>query len=255
MNRIVKFIVLDIFRNKIILSYTILMSALSWGVFSLEDNSTKGVLTLLNLILLNVPLVSIVFSSIYLYNSSEFLELLLSQPIRRKKIWLSLFVGLQTSLILAFLLGAGIPILVYAPINYSFILILIGVVITAVFVSIAFFSSIYTRDKTKGIGIAILLWLFFALLFDGLLLFLLFQFSEYPIEVPMMFVSALSPIDLSRIMILLQLDVSAMMGYTGAVFRQFFGTRIGIYITFAVLMLWIFIPFYFSLRKFKKKDL
>jgi len=129
------------------------------------------------------------------------------------------------------------------------------VVITAVFVSIAFFSSIYTRDKTKGIGIAILLWLFFALLFDGLLLFLLFQFSEYPIEVPMMFVSALSPIDLSRIMILLQLDVSAMMGYTGAVFRQFFGTRIGIYITFAVLMLWIFIPFYFSLRKFKKKDL
>ncbi len=255
MNRIVKFIVLDIFRNKIILSYTILMSALSWGVFSLEDNSTKGVLTLLNLILLNVPLVSIVFSSIYLYNSSEFIELLLSQPIRRKKIWLSLFVGLQTSLILAFLLGAGIPILVYAPINYSFILILIGVVITAVFVSIAFFSSIYTRDKTKGIGIAILLWLFFALLFDGLLLFLLFQFSEYPIEVPMMFVSALSPIDLSRIMILLQLDVSAMMGYTGAVFRQFFGTRIGIYITFAVLMLWIFIPFYFSLRKFKKKDL
>ena len=71
----------------------------------------------------------------------------------------------------------------------------------------------------------------------------------------MMFVSALSPIDLSRIMILLQLDVSAMMGYTGAVFRQFFGTRIGIYVTFAVLMLWIFIPFYFSLRKFKKKDL
>lgn len=109
MNRIVKFIVLDIFRNKIILSYTILMSALSWGVFSLEDNSTKGVLTLLNLILLNVPLVSIVFSSIYLYNSSEFIELLLSQPIRRKKIWLSLFVGLQTSLILAFLLGAGFP--------------------------------------------------------------------------------------------------------------------------------------------------
>ena len=255
MNRIVKFIVLDIFRNKIILFYTILMSALSWGVFSLEDNSTKGVLTLLNLILLNVPLVSIVFSSIYLYNSSEFIELLLSQPIKRKKIWWSLFVGLQTSLILAFLVGAGIPILVYAPINYSFILILIGVVITAVFVSLAFFSSIYTRDKTKGIGIAILLWLFFALLFDGLLLFLLFQFSDYPIEVPMMFVSALSPIDLSRIMILLQLDVSAMMGYTGAVFRQFFGTRIGIYITFAVLMLWIFIPFYFSLRKFKKKDL
>ncbi len=36
--------------------------------------------------------------------------------------------------------------------------------------------------------------------------------------------SALNPIDLSRILILLQLDVSAMMGYTGAVFKDFFGT-------------------------------
>lgn len=255
MNRIVKFIVLDIFRNKIVVSYTVLMAILSWGVFSLEDNSSKGVLTLLNLILLNVPLVAIVFSSIYLYNSSEFIELLLSQPIKRSKIWRSLFIGLQSSLILAFLIGAGIPILIFTPINYSLILILLGIIITAVFVSIAFFSAIHTRDKTKGIGIAILLWLYFALLFDGLVLFLLYQFSDYPIEMPMMFVSALSPIDLSRIMILLQLDVSAMMGYTGAVFREFFGTNLGIIVTFVVLMLWILIPFYLSLRKFKKKDL
>lgn len=255
MNRIVKFIVLDILKNKIVLVYTFLLAALSWGVFSLEDNSSKGILTLLNVILLTVPLVSVIFSTIYLYNSAEFIELLLSQPIRRSKIWWSLFFGLSLSLLLSFMLGAGIPILIYAPAGVGSMMLLVGICISSVFVSIAFLSSILTRDKSKGIGIAILLWLFFALLFDGLVLFLLFQLADYPIEKMMVGITAFNPIDLGRILILLHLDVSAMMGYTGAIFKDFFGTSLGIFIAFSVLILWIILPFLISLQKFKKKDL
>lgn len=255
MNRIIKFIVLDIIKNKIVLVYTLILSVLSWSVFSLEDNSTKGILTLLNVILLTVPLVSVIFSTIYLYNSAEFIELLLSQPIHRAKIWWSLFFGLVLSLMLAFFMGAGIPILFYAPPDVGLMMVLVGIFISTVFVSIAFLSSIITRDKAKGIGIAILLWLFFALLFDGLVLFLLFQLADYPIEKFMVAVAALNPIDLSRILILLHLDVSAMMGYTGAIFKDFFGTRLGIVMAFIILFLWISIPFWISLIKFRKKDL
>ena len=255
MNRIIKFIVLDILKNKIVLVYTIILSILSWSVFSLEDNSTKGLLTLLNVILLTVPLVSVVFSTIYIYNSSEFIELLLSQPIKRSKIWWSLFFGLSASLLLSFFIGTGIPILFYATSDVGFMMLLVGFFITTVFVAIAFLSSIITRDKAKGIGIAIMLWLFFALLFDGLILFILFQFADYPIEKMMVAVTAFNPIDLARILILLHLDVSAMMGYTGAIFKNFFGTSLGIVIAFFILLLWIIVPFWISLLKFKRKDL
>lgn len=255
MNRIIKFIILDILRNKIVLIYTLILSVLAWSSFSLEDNSNKGLLTLLNVILLTVPLVSIIFSTIYLYNSAEFIELLLSQPINRTKIWWSLFVGLLTSLILSFVIGAGIPILIFTPNSTGFMMLVIGVFITAIFVSIAFLSSISTRDKAKGIGISILLWLFFALLYDGIILFFLFQFSDYPIEKIMVGVSSLNPIDLSRILILLHLDVSAMLGYTGAVFKNFYGTNLGIVVTLFVLFIWFLVPFMVSLSKFKKKDL
>lgn len=255
MNRITKFIVLDIIKNKIVLVYTLILSVLSWSVFSLEDNSTKGLLTLLNVILLTVPLVSVIFSTIYIYNSAEFIELLLSQPIKRSKIWWSLFQGVSTSLLLSFFIGTGIPILFYAPSNVGLMMLVVGFFITTVFVSIAFLSSIITRDKAKGIGIAIMLWLFFALLFDGLVLFVLFQFAEYPIEKMMVGVTAFNPIDLARVLILLHLDVSAMMGYTGAIFKDFFGTSLGIVIAFFVLFLWILIPFWISMLKFKKKDL
>jgi Cu-processing system permease protein len=255
MNRLIKFIFLDILKNKIVVVYTLLLAAFSWSTFGLEDNSAKGLLTLLNIILLIVPLVSILFSTIYLYNSVEFIELLLSQPIERKKIWISLFVGLSFSMVLAFLLGAGIPLLIYADLYLGLMMVFVGSIISMVFIALAFLAAILSRDKAKGIGSAIILWLYFALLFDGLVLFLLFQLAEYPIEKMMVGITATSPIDLARILILLQLDVSAMLGYTGAIFKDFFGTTIGLAIAFILLLAWIAIPFIFSLHVFKRKDL
>lgn len=255
MNKIVKIIFLDILKNKIVIAYMLMLAVLSWSSFALEDNSAKGLLTILNVILFTVPLVSVLFATIYIYNSSEFIELLLSQPVKRKKIWVGLFSGLSLSLVIAFLLGSGIPLLIYSANSVGFMMIMVGCLISVVFAALAFLSSILTRDKAKGIGISIMIWLYFALIFDGIVLFLLFQLSDYPIENAMVGITALSPIDLARIQILLHLDVSAMMGYTGAIFRNFFGTSLGLTVSFLLLCLWAFIPFMISLKKFKKKDL
>lgn len=255
MNRITKFVMLDILKNRMVTVYTLLLALLSWSMFALEDNNSKGLLSLLNVILLTVPLVSIIFSTIYVYNSQEFIELLVSQPIHRKKIWRSLFIGLSASMSFAYIIGCGIPILIYAPQNVAWIMLLMGCSVSIVFVSIAMLCSIFTRDKAKGIGIAMVLWLFFALLFDGLVLFLLFQFSDYPIEKIMVGITAFNPIDMARILILLHLDVSAMMGYTGAIFKDFFGTNLGLSVVALVLFIWVILPFRISLLKFEKKDL
>ncbi|MDZ4759069.1 MAG: ABC transporter permease subunit [Bacteroidota bacterium] len=255
MGKVIKYVVLDILRSKIVLAYTLFLLVVSFSVFSLEDNNAKGLLSMLNLILFIVPLISIIFSTIYIYNSSEFIELLLSQPLKRKSIWLSLFSGLSISLTLAFVFGAGIAILFFEPTVTGCIIVLIGVLLSIIFVSIAMLAAVATRDKAKGIGLAILLWLYFALVFDGLVLLLLFQFADYPLEKPMMLVSALNPIDLSRILILLRLDVSALMGYTGAVFKDFFGTTYGFNISLLILCCWALIPLGISLKKFNKKDL
>ncbi|MEC4050773.1 ABC transporter permease subunit [Flavobacterium sp. SUN046] len=255
MNRIIKIILIDILKSKIVLAYTLILAILSWSSFALEDNSAKGILTILNVILFTVPLVSILFATIYLYNSAEFIELLLSQPIKRRKIWMSLFFGVSLSMVLAFFVGAGIPLLINSTDGVGLMMIVIGCLISVIFTALAFLSSILTRDKAKGIGIAIMTWLYFALLFDGMVLFLLFQFSDYPIENAMVGVTALSPIDLARIQILLHLDVSAMMGYTGAIFKDFFGTSLGLIVSFLLLCLWAIVPFFISLKRFRTKDL
>jgi Cu-processing system permease protein len=255
MNRIIKFVMLDIIKNKIVLSYAILLAILSWSVFSLEDNSAKGLLTLLNVMLLTVPLVSIIFSTIYIYNSSEFIELMVSQPIKRSKIWISLYIGLCLALITAFFIGIGLPLLLYAPLHIGIVFNITGFLVTIIFIAIAFLSAVLARDKAKGIGMSIMLWLFFTMLFDGLVLFMLFQLADYPIEQAMVLITMLSPVDIARILMLLQLDISALLGYTGAIFKSFYGSENGIIVSFLILFVWAMVPFLISLKKFNKKDL
>ena len=255
MKKIIKYVFTDILRNKIVLGYTVFLLLISMSVFNLEDNTSKGLLSLLNIILIIVPLISIIFSTIYIYNSAEFIELLVSQPLRRKHLWGSLFTGLAGSLSLSFLIGAGLPILIYSPADIGLVMTGMGLLLTVIFVAIAMFAAVITRDKAKGIGISIFLWLYFSLLFDGLILFILFQFQDYPLEKFMIVASSLNPIDLSRILILLKMDISALMGFTGAVFRDFFGSQSGFVIAIAILVSWVIITFWLSLRKFNRKDL
>ncbi len=255
MKKIIKYIMLDILRSKIIIGYTLFLLLVSMIVFNLEDNGSKGLTSLLNIILIIVPLVSIIFSTIYIYNSAEFMELLVSQPLKRSTLWMSEFIGLSSAMSLAFLIGAGIPILLYQPDAVGITMLITGILLSIIFVSIALLSSVKTRDKAKGIGLAILLWFYFSIIYDGLVLFILFQFEDYPMEKPMLIFSALNPIDLSRILILLKMDVSALMGYTGAVFQDFFGTLTGTIVAVSTLLLWAAIPCWFSVRSFIKKDL
>ena len=166
-----------------------------------------------------------------------------------------MFYGLAAALSIAYFIGAGIPIIIYQPSATGFIMLGTGIILSIIFVAIALLAAVLTRDKAKGIGITILLWLYFALIFDGLVLFILFQFEDYPLDKFMLFTSAFNPVDLCRILILLRMDVSALMGYTGAIFKDFFGSQAGSFVAAIVLFLWEVIPVWLSMKKFQKKDL
>lgn len=255
MNKIAKHVILDILRNKIIIAYTLFLFIFSMGLFLMEDNPEKSMASILTINLILIPLISIIFSTIYVYNSTEFIEFLAAQPIKRKTLWVSIFFGLSLSLALAFLIGCGIPILIFSATPTGWTMLLMGVLLSIIFVSIALLATVYTKDKARGIGISILLWFYFTLVFDGIVLFLLFQLMDYPLENIIVGFSILNPIDLARILILLKMDISALMGASSAVFKQIFGGNLGMLLATFVMLLWVIIPLVLSLRKFYRKDL
>lgn len=253
--RISKYVLYDILKNKIIIGLTILLFIISMSLFRLEENENKALLSLLNIVLIVLPLVSLVFATIHYYNSYEFIELMLSQPVSRGRILLSEFTGVSLSLLCSFWIGVGIPVFFYSFSNTGMSLLFTGSCLILIFTSLAFLSSVSSRDKARGIGAALLLWFYFSLLYDGLILMILFAFSDYPLEKITLILSALNPIDLGRIFIMLKMDISALMGYTGALYKDFFGSTSGMLFTSAIMIIWIAVPLWLATRKFKKKDL
>jgi len=250
-----RYVLYDILRNKIVIAYTIFLFIISMTLFRMEENSAKAMMSLLNIILLVVPLISMIFATIHYYNSYEFVELMLAQPMSRRRILLSEYTGVALSLVTAFLIGVGVPVIVFSPDTTGLAMLFTGCVLTLVFTSLAFWASLKAKDKARGIGLALLLWFYFSLIYDGLILLILFTFSDYPLEKFTLVLSALNPIDLGRIFIMLKMDVSALMGYTGALYQDFFGSFTGMLFTTGVMLLWTAIPLYSALRTFKRKDM
>lgn len=255
MLKISRYVLYDILRSKVIIAYTAFLLLVSFSLFQMEDNSSKAILSLLNIVLIVVPLVSMVFATIHYYNSYEFIELMLSQPVSRKKILLSEYMGTATSMASAFFIGAGIPVLLFNFDATGLVLLFTGIMLTFIFTSLAFFASVKSRDKARGIGAALLLWFYFALIYDGLVLLILFAFSDYPLEQITLILSSLNPVDLGRIFIMLKMDVSALMGYTGATYKDFFGSNTGLLYTSAIMLVWIIVPLLLAVKSFNKKDL
>ncbi|TNE60222.1 MAG: ABC transporter permease [Bacteroidetes bacterium] len=255
MLKIAKYVVYDILRNRFVLAYMIFLLVVSMSFFNLEADPTKGMMSLLNIILIVLPLVGIVFATIHLYNSYEFMELMLAQPLRRSDIFLGQYLGMTVSLCIAFAVGVGMPVILYDGSVRGFTLIGCGLLLTLAFISMAFLATVLSRDKARGIGIALLLWFFCTILYDGIVLMGMFAFSDYPLEKVIIGLAFLNPVDLARIAMLLQLDAAALMGYTGALFQHFFGSALGTSLSFGAMVLWIALPLWFALRIFRKKDI
>lgn len=259
MFKILKYSFFDLMRSRWSYVYFAFYLALGFVLLFLNNDVNKAVITLMNIIIVLTPLIGTIFGVMYYYNSKEFTELLLAQPIKRNTIFMGQYIGISISLTLSLVLGLGIPFLFYglfrsaAIFDFSLLLV-VGSFLNFIFVALAFNIALSNENKIKGFGYAILMWLFLAVIYDGIFLISLVMLNEYPLDKFSLLATMFNPIDLSRILILLKLDISALLGYTGAVFKEFFGTNLGLILSLLVLSLWVIIPVWRMKRKLQKKD-
>ena len=259
MFKIFKYSTYDLLRSRWSYVYFSFYLILGFVLLFLNSDVSKAVITIMNIIVILTPLIAIIFGVLYYYNTKEFTELLLAQPIKRSKILIGQYLGLSVSLSLSLIVGLGIPFAVYGlfmsmVIFDFFLLLVVGGFLNFIFVALAFIITLYNENRIKGFGYAILVWLLLAVVYDGVFMIILIIFKEYPLDTFSLVVTMLNPIDLSRILILLELDISVLLGYTGAVFKKFFGTGMGMLSSLTVMFVWLIIPILLMIRKFNKKD-
>jgi Cu-processing system permease protein len=249
----------DAVRSRWLTGYTLFFLLLTEGVIRFSGDGPKAILTLASAALIVVPLVTLVLSTIHVYNAREFTELLLAQPIRRSSLFKGQYLGLALPLAAAFLAGVGLPFLFHGGGDPAYrgaliTLLAAGATLTFIFTAIAFSIALLAEDRLRGLGVALGIWLLVGLLYDGLVLVAVALFSDYPIERPLLVLTFANPVDLARVLLLLKLDVAALLGYTGAVFQRVFSGPFGPALAAGMLGLWVAIPTAIGARQFRRKD-
>lgn len=254
MLKLLKYSLYDIVKSRFALLYTLFMILVAISIYQVSEDMSKVSLSLLNIMLMIVPLISAIFATTHFFNNLEFTELMLAQPVKRRDVFLSQILAVILVLSMAIILGFGLPMIIWGADITVLTLLGIGIGLSIIFAGLAFLASVLTRDKAKAIGISLSFWIYFSLVYDGLVLYLIYSFADYPLEKTTLGLVFFNPVDLGRIIMLMQLDISALMGYTGAFFQQFFGSTKGILLSSMMMFVWMIWPVTIAMRVFKKKD-
>lgn len=257
--KVVRYELQNVIRNRWVLGYALLFFLATELLLRLGGTTPRAILSLLNVVLLLVPLVTIVFGTIYWHGAREFTELLLAQPVPRSALFHGLFAGLVLPLSAAFVAGVSLPVLLRGGLVASeatllALMLVAGVALTAVFGALATLIAGVVDDRLKALGVALGVWGLMTIAWDGVVLWVTVAFANYPLERPLLGLTFLNPVDLARVLLVLRLDISAMMGYTGAVFARFLGGWTGTTAAVAGLVAWALVPGLFALRAFRRRD-
>lgn len=257
--KVLRYELQNVRRSRGVAVYALLLLGLSDALLRFGGGGPRAVLSLMNVVLIIVPLVSIVFGTMYLYGSREFIELLLVQPVRRRALFAGLYGGLVVPLAAGVLVGLGLPFVWHGATAGGaggplLVLLAVSAVLTLVFVGLAFVVALRVDDRARGLGLAIVLWLAATAVYDAALLFVVGTLGDYPLEGPLLGLTLINPVDLGRVLLLLRFDTAALMGYTGAVFERFLGSAAGMALAATALAAWVGAPLGVALRQFERKD-
>ena len=142
----------DLMRSQWSYVYLAFYLFLGFILLFLNSDLSKGVITIMNMIVVLTPMIGTIFGIMYFYSSREFTELLLAQPIKRKSIFLGQYIGVATSLSLSLVVGLAIPFMAYGVYHsseiWNFSLLLVsGVFLTFIFVGLAFNISLLNENR------------------------------------------------------------------------------------------------------------
>jgi len=255
--KVARYGVRDLVRSRWLIAYAGFFFVSTTLLMRFADTPAKALVSLVNVVLLVVPLANIVFGAMYLYSAREFVELLLAQPIRRTRLFAGLYLGLALPVVGAAVLAIGVPLFAGGAsdgtLAVGLLLALVAAALSAIFTALGAVIVYSIEDRVKGLAAAIGVWLLLAVVYDAAVLLAAMQFSNYPLERAMVGAMLANPIDLSRLLLMVQLDGAALLGYTGAVFQRFFG-GLGALVAAGVVALWVAGPALAGARLFTRRD-
>ncbi len=261
-------------RNRWFVLYTICFSALALLVliFSTIGGDIAGftgfgktAASIINLVLLFVPLIAIITGGVSISQEREngTLAYLLSHPINKNEIFAGKFLGILLAIWFSILIGFGLAGLGVAVVGGQgeitgyLLTVLLSALLAACFLSIGFLVSVYSTKASKAIGISVFLWLLFIILGD---LGIMGTTVAMDLGIKQVFgLALLNPAEIYKIASVLVLSPRfEILGPVGIYAVRTFGEQGVFLLLFSFMTLWVIAPLgfaYLIFTRIKKEEI
>jgi Cu-processing system permease protein len=219
--------------------------------------------SLVQLLLLLVPLTSLLIGVLSLAPDRGAAELLFSQPISRRTILLGKLLGLFEALVAAQALGfgaAGVAVFWQSGnegLSAFLVLCAASVALTAIFLSLAALlaATAIGRRRTRALALALVVWFVAVVLFDVAALGVASLLPSGPASRVLIVAVIVDPVDAVRTAALLGVEGPAAFGAASLAFLRFTNGPGGAAALLAVsVLLWIGVPTLAAIRRLQRTD-
>ena len=258
-------------RNRWVVSFAALFAALGLAIayFGMITSGYTGFqdfvrtsASLINLSGFLLPLFALLLGVFSFLTHREYLEILATQKLSRRKILLGKYLGLLISVLAAAALGFGLPgAIISASIGFEgagtyLLVVLISCLLAAVFTGLSVLIALLTGRRPVALGIAIAVWIFFELVYGLLMLATTLYLPPNVAKNVLLVGLGGNPVDVVRVLCLLQVGGPPLFGPAGATLIKLTGSAtIATAIGLAILAAWIVIPLVIAVWVFKRQDL
>ncbi len=215
--------------------------------------------SLINLVLLIVPLMGLTLGALSLASEREngTLIYLMAQPVNQLELLLGKFVGMALALMAALGLGFGLTGLLIAvnggssQISTYVVLLLLSCLLAVASLSVGFLISAAVTRSATAVGLALFLWLLLVFFGD---LGLMGTAVIMQLSVNQLFAAALAnPLQLFKLAAILNLRQNLeVLGPAGVYAFRTYGSQL-LPILIVLLFFWVLIPFALATQIFKRK--
>lgn len=233
------------------------------GGAGIQDFSRTAA-SLVQLVLLLVPLTAVVIGVLTLAGERGSAELVFSQPVSRRTILLGKLLGLFEALAAAQAMGFGAAgVVVFSQSGGEglggFLLLVLGsLVLTAVFLAIAAIlaAGVAARRRARALALALVVWFVAVILFDVAALGLASLLPSGSASRLLILAVIVNPVDAVRTGTLLGIEGTAAFGAASLAFLRFTkGAGNAAALLCASLILWVVVPAALAVRRLSRADL
>lgn len=259
----------DALRNRWFIIFTIAFAGLALALSTLIQpggtqlrmmSYSRTAASLINLVLLFVPLIGLTLGSANLAGDRETgaLAYLLAQPVSRMEVLLGKYLGLAGALLATLTLGfglAGVVLALQGSIqdagNYL-LTVMLAYLLALAMLSLGFLMSVTAKKTTAALGGALFLWLFLVFIGDLGIMGTAMS-TQMPIQA-VFFIAVLNPLQMFKIASILTIQANLeVLGPAGLYATDQFGGLLPPFLLLG-LILWIIVPLLSALLFFSRQE-